>query len=224
MPDQLQSSNGDARDARLRRSLRCPRHPVQSDLTFKPLHSSARPEWSDAINVRHRTDKGLALSYRGTMQVPNPAGDDAAEDGTAEAVGASGESGGARYALRADGTAQAVSDHTIAAWKSTAAALSPIIGSSSVSELYRRCLTSLGAAHAWLPSVSYAKTPESDWAALHASLSDRTPQEAAEVSAALFAAFDDLLASLIGPSLTAQLLHAVSALTQTCSTEQDNLP
>jgi len=121
-------------------------------------------------------------------------------------------------------TARAVADAAVVGWKAVAEALVPIIGRSSVTVLYRRCLVSVGIDRTWLPAATAADLPENDWAALHASVSRQSPKEASEACAALFVAFRGLLSSLIGPTLTEQLLHPVSALPPTGSAEQDTLP
>jgi hypothetical protein len=71
--------------------------------------------------------------------------------------------------------------------------------------------------------VTAADLPENDWAVLHASVSRQPTREASEACASLFIAFRDLLVSLIGPSLTEQLLRPVSAHTPNGSAEQDTI-
>lgn len=121
-------------------------------------------------------------------------------------------------------TARAVADAAVLRWKAVAQALAPIIGQSSVTALYRRCLASVGATRTWLPAASAADPPHNDWSVLHASVARQTPGEASDACEALFDAFRDLLGSLIGPSLTEQLLPPVSALPPTGSAERDTLP
>jgi hypothetical protein len=117
-----------------------------------------------------------------------------------------------------------VADAAVVGWSAVAEALVPIIGQSSVTMLYRRCLVSVGIDRTWLPGVTAVDLPENDWTVLHASLSRQTAKEACEACESLFVAFSDLLGSLIGPSLTEQLLHPVSAHPPTRSAEQDNSP
>ena len=117
--------------------------------------------------------------------------------------------------------ANTVADDAVATWESVAAALAPIIGRSAVTALYLRCLVSVGDKRAWLPPVTAADSPANDWPALHACLSRRTAIEAAEACTSLFVTFRDLLGSLLGPSLTEQLLRPVSALPPTGSAVQD---
>ena len=121
-------------------------------------------------------------------------------------------------------TAREIADAAVVGWNAVAETLVPIIGQSSVTLLYRRCLVSVGATRTWLPAVTAADLPQNDWAVLHASVSRQTANEASDACAALLAAFRDLLYSLIGPSLTEQLLQPVSALPSTGSAEQDTPP
>jgi hypothetical protein len=121
-------------------------------------------------------------------------------------------------------TARATADAAVVGWKAVAHALVPIIGSTSVTALYRRCLVSVGVDHTWLPSVTAADLPDNDWTVLHASMSRQTAEQAAQACASLFVSFQELLGSLIGPSLTEQLLHPVSAPPFHGSAEQDPLP
>ena len=121
-------------------------------------------------------------------------------------------------------TTRAIADSAVVTWKAVAEALVPIIGQSSVTVLYRRCLVSVGATRTWLPAATAADLPQNDWSVLHASVSRQTANEASDACTALFTAFRELLGSLIGPSLTEQLLQPVSALPSTGSAEQDTLP
>jgi len=117
-----------------------------------------------------------------------------------------------------------VADAAVAGWNAVAEALVPIIGRSSVTALYRRSLISVGVERTWLPLVTAADLPANDWTVLHAAMARQTGTEASEAGASLLLAFQDLLGSLIGPSLTEQLLHPVSALPSNGSAEQDTLP
>jgi len=117
-----------------------------------------------------------------------------------------------------------VADAAVASWNAVAQALVPIIGRSSVTMLYRRCLVSMGVDRTWLPSVTAADVPENDWTVLHASMSRQTVKEASEAAASLSLAFQELLGSLIGPTLTEQLLRPVSTIPPNGSAEQDTPP
>jgi len=117
-----------------------------------------------------------------------------------------------------------VADAAVVQWNAVARALVPIIGQSSVTMLYRRCLACVGIDRTWLPALTAADLPENDWTVLHASLSRQTPKEATAACSSLFVAFCHRLGSLIGPSLTEQFLRPVSAILPRGSAEQDILP
>ena len=144
------------------------------------------------------------------MKAPDPPGEQAGRDdhGT----------------VSSPSTARAVADDAVEEWNAVAQTLAPIIGRSSVIVLYRRCLVSVGMNRTWLPSVTSSDPPDNDWAVLHASVSRQTAGEAAEACESLFVAFSDLLGSLIGRSLTEQLMPPVSALPPTGGAEQDTHP
>lgn len=171
------------------------------------------------------------VPYRHSMKVPH-----AADEGTRAAergrhVGEGPSPPGARHADDAASaagsptpTARAVADAAVVGWNAVAQALVPIIGRSSVTVLFRRCLVSVGVNRTWLPSITAADLPENDWTVLRASVSRQTAAEASDACASLFMSFQNLLGSLIGPSLTEQLLHPVSAFLPNGSAEQDTPP
>ena len=57
--------------------------------------------------------------------------------------------------------ARQVADAAVAGWNAVAEALVPIIGRSSVTDLYRRCLISVGVDRTWLPSGTASDGPSS---------------------------------------------------------------
>ena len=94
-------------------------------------------------------------------------------------------------------------------WLEIHYALSPIIGQRGAAALYKRSLHLGSSSHAWLQSVSAGATTEMDLGTLRQGLSGRAPAEAAAAGATLLHSFHDLVGSLIGPSLSAQLLGPV---------------
>jgi hypothetical protein len=91
-----------------------------------------------------------------------------------------------------------------------AAALSPIIGSGGFQALYRRTLHLLRPHHPWLEGVG--ETPAGiDVAALNALIAQQDLERAVAAGGALLQTFDDLLASLVGASLSERLLRAAWA-------------
>jgi hypothetical protein len=88
--------------------------------------------------------------------------------------------------------------------------LSPIIGKGGVVAMYRRSLLVVGASHSWLaPSDSPRK--EIDLATLLSLLAAQDCADAASAGGALLQTFHDLLASLVGTSLSQRLLRNVWA-------------
>lgn len=105
--------------------------------------------------------------------------------------------------------AQAIADDAVSTWRGLAAALSPIIGERGFAALHRRCLYLLRVDYPWLQAV-HAGTPEADaFTGLRVALACQPHAEAAAASAALLRALDDLLANLIGESLTEQILGPI---------------
>lgn len=94
-------------------------------------------------------------------------------------------------------------------WLEVDLALSPIIGQRGVAALMHRSLRLVGSRHPWLGQGQPAQLAEVDRAALQAALVLQTAPEALSGGLALFEAFRDLLASLVGPALTEQLLRTV---------------
>ena len=118
-------------------------------------------------------------------------------------------------AIRASGNADAVqiADTVVSAWQDIDAALSTIIGRQGVAALYRRSLHLAAANHAWLaaPQQENGLQSEMALAALKAALARQNVAEAETGGSALLQAFHRLLASMIGPSLTEQLLGSIWA-------------
>lgn len=105
--------------------------------------------------------------------------------------------------------AEQLADVIVAVWRDIDEALHPIIGHRGVAALYNRSLRLASAAHPWLTSGHPDALAAIDVTALRADLLQHTPAEAAAAGAALFRSFEQLLASLVGPALTAQLLQSV---------------
>ena len=165
------------------------------------------------------------------MKVPHAAGDGSGQDGRGKDVGLALIPTGGPPGRPVPGevqhtasTAREVADAAVVAWSAVAERLVPVIGQSSVTTLYRRCLVSVGVERTWLPSGSANDQPADDLLVLHAAVSRQTVDTASEACMALSMEFRDLLGSLIGPSLTEQLLHPVSALPSTGSADQHTLP
>ena len=102
-----------------------------------------------------------------------------------------------------------IADAVVATWKKIDAALSPIIGHGSVAVLYMRSLHLIDPAHPWLADMHQGVQTTVDMAALKAILAQQDSETAAAAGGALLQTFYELLASLVGPSLTERLLRSV---------------
>jgi hypothetical protein len=102
-----------------------------------------------------------------------------------------------------------IAESATATWHDINTALSPIIGQRGVSGLYKRCLNLTSADHPWLAAAQEAFPEAGEFDALQRALSQQTSSVAAAASAALLQTFYTLLTTLIGVSLTTQLLQSV---------------
>jgi hypothetical protein len=92
------------------------------------------------------------------------------------------------------------------------AVLRPVIGQGGFDALYTRCLYLTGVGHPWLTPASellVAQSTAADLVALRPLLARQSRAQAAAGGVALLQTLDNLLASLIGASLTEQLLGSV---------------
>jgi hypothetical protein len=113
--------------------------------------------------------------------------------------------------LASDADAPQVALAVAGLWTEIENALSPIIGRRGVAALYNRSLSLGGREQPWLADGHHNGLAAVDTSALQAALSLRAPMVAARAAAAHLTCFHDLLASLIGPSLTERLLESVWA-------------
>lgn len=111
--------------------------------------------------------------------------------------------------LAAAGTgAGQIADAAVAIWDAVDAALSPVIGHRGCAALYRRSLHVSLTDFPWLQPAYEGATAPGDFASLHHALSAQSGPQAAAAHDALLRTFQDLLADLIGRSLTQRLLQA----------------
>ena len=115
-----------------------------------------------------------------------------------------------------EANAAQIADAMVATWHEIDAALSPIIGRKAVVALFKRSLYLAARSHPWLAGT-HEGAQVLDLAALKPVVARRSGVEAALGSRVLLETFDQLLGSLIGPSLTERLLrsawtHASSSL------------
>lgn len=96
-----------------------------------------------------------------------------------------------------------------AIWEEIDEALTPILGPRGVVALYQRSLHLAAVAHPGLAAPDESDPPATGPAALKSALARQSGRTAAVAGNAFLQIFHDLLASLIGPSLTERLLRAV---------------
>ena len=105
--------------------------------------------------------------------------------------------------------AEQIADAIIAIWLEIDQALHPIMGHRGVAALYNRSLALTAATYPWLAMGHQGVLAAIDPSALRAALVSQAPADAAAGGNALFHSFRELLASLVGPSLTERLLRSV---------------
>ena len=108
-----------------------------------------------------------------------------------------------------DADAAQIAAATIAIWHEIDDALTPIVGPQGVVALYRRSLHLTVAAHPWVESGPEGARAALDPAAFKAVLAQRSSAEAGAGASAFLQTFHELLASLVGPSLTERRLRSV---------------
>lgn len=106
---------------------------------------------------------------------------------------------------------ESVVEVIVTAWREIDAELSPVIGKQGVAALYERCLHVTVQSHPWLAPTQPGIADALDLAALRSALSAQSSDNAAAGGAATLEEFHELLASMVGPSLTGQLLRPVWA-------------
>jgi hypothetical protein len=105
-----------------------------------------------------------------------------------------------------------IADAYISAWENIDAALCPILGHLGVAALYKRSLFLASSTHSWLGGTHEDASATIDFGALRALLTLQSSANAVAGGHAHLQTFYDLLAGLIGPSLTERLLSSVWAI------------
>lgn len=117
-----------------------------------------------------------------------------------------------------------MADAVAAVWREVDLALHPIIGHRGVLALYNRSLKLAAARHPWLADAHPGALAAIDASALRAALARQPAAEARAAGEALLQGFRDLLASLIGASLTDRLLGSVWGPAPPTAPAQDKTP
>lgn len=128
------------------------------------------------------------------------------------------------HRVAAGGDAAQIADTVVATWKAIDTALSPIIGHGSVAVLYMRSLCLMVRPHPWLAITCEGAHVDMDMEALKSVLIERSSADAALAGGEILQTFYELLASLVGPSLTEQLLRSVWTSSSSGSPAQDTSP
>jgi hypothetical protein len=97
-------------------------------------------------------------------------------------------------------------------WREIHAVLSPVIGPGGFAAIYQRSLYVTRAAYPCLAAVREDSLRPGEFAALQIVLSQETSAQAAAANGALLQTCCDVLANLIGVSLTQRLLRSVRSL------------
>jgi len=115
-------------------------------------------------------------------------------------------------------------DAAMVTWQTLHTGLAPIIGQRGVAALIRRSLYLTRDAHPWLFPVCDTAAGHDLLAPLRSALLLQTAPEAASAHSALLGNFRDLLATLIGESLTERLLRPALDHTSSGPAAQDITP
>ena len=108
--------------------------------------------------------------------------------------------------------AEHIAELAASTWREMHAVLAPVIGPGGVAALYQRSLYVTRAAYPYLAAVREDALRPGEFAALQMVLSQQTSAHVAAANGALLDTFCDLLANLIGVSLTERLLRSVHNL------------
>lgn len=128
------------------------------------------------------------------------------------------------HLIAQDADAGQIAEKAVSAWRAVEAALSPIIGQRAVAALYKRSLALTCADYPWLlqrEAGSLGNRQGDDFDVLRTALSQQTSSNAMAAHWALLRAFRDLLASLLGESLTERLLGSVCEFPSSAGAAQD---
>jgi hypothetical protein len=113
--------------------------------------------------------------------------------------------------------ANAVAEATLSIWHELAARLTPLIGTRGVYAIFSRSLHLTSFSFPWLAVAADGENSTTQLANLRTSIKSRKPADAAEASHTLLETYIELLAILIGESLTGRLLGSIWMLPSTKS-------
>lgn len=103
-----------------------------------------------------------------------------------------------------------VADAVVALWRDIDATLAPIIGTHGLAALHGRSLDLASREFAWVkPTRDNSVLKAIDFDALQRMFSAQPMPESQAAASTMFHCFHELLASVVGVSLTERLLHAI---------------
>ena len=108
-----------------------------------------------------------------------------------------------------DADAAQIAAAMVSTWQDIAAALDPVLGQRGVAAIYRRSILLSAQKHPWLRGVDEDVQTAMNLESLKSTLEQRTASDAVVGVSAFLQTFHDLLAGLIGDSLTGRLLRSV---------------
>jgi hypothetical protein len=114
----------------------------------------------------------------------------------------------------------AVAEALLSTWHQMATRLAPVIGTRGVDAILRRSLHLTSNSFPWLATAEEHADSTAPLISFRACLDASEPAAAAEASYALLVTFTELLATLIGESLTDRLLGPVLAPPPTMSDQE----
>lgn len=126
--------------------------------------------------------------------------------------------------IHPDADAEQIADAIVVIWLEINQALHPIIGYRGVAALFNRSLKVTSREFPWLGEGHRGVMESVDASQLKATLLRQRPDVAVAGGIVLFITFHELLASLVGSSLTDQLLRAVWTQPSGTPPEQEDSP
>jgi hypothetical protein len=116
------------------------------------------------------------------------------------------------------------SGHVVAVLRALEASLSPVIGHRGVAALCHRSLHLSARRHPWLGEMSFDPAAAIDLDRVAQVLDSHPADDARAAGEALLQDFHDLLASLLGPALTEQLVGGIWPANAQAPAAQDKTP
>lgn len=101
-----------------------------------------------------------------------------------------------------------IADAAMDLWEKLAGEIISVVGEAGFNSLYERSVHLAQPTFPWLPPSSSPLQAQNRFAELRTRLADQTPADAHAANSLLLTAFTDILASLIGEQLTANILRS----------------